>query len=71
MGLFDKIFKKNEAKKIISEGYNELKNFSAKKETKRGYIQAQKILVDYASVKELKKRYIAFDVETTGLSAVT
>lgn len=68
MGLFDKIFKKNEAKKIISEGYNELKNFSVKKETKRGYIQAQKILVDYASVKELKKRYIAFDVETTGLS---
>ena len=68
MGLFDKIFKKNEAKKIISEGCNELKNFSVKKETKRGYIQSQKILVDYASVKELKKRYIAFDVETTGLS---
>ena len=39
-----------------------------KEQIKRGHIGTYKKQVDYDTVKELKERYIAFDVETTGLS---
>lgn len=35
---------------------------------KRGYVSANKILFDNNAVENIKNRYIAFDVETTGLS---
>ena len=81
MGIFDKLFKK---KAIESQQSIPVKQDKQEKTTVnmvtqkaepivkeqliRGYVGTYKKQVDYATVKELKKRYIAFDVETTGLS---
>ena len=79
MGLFDKIFKKKETQRSIPERQVEQEKTIEQKivqkteavikeQIKRGYIGTYKKQVDYDTVKELKERYIAFDVETTGLS---
>ena len=79
MGLFDKLFKKKETQHGISERQVEIEKpieqmtFQKaqpviKEQIKRGHIGTYKKRVDYDTVKELKERYIAFDVETTGLS---
>ena len=79
MGLFDKLFKKKETQHGISERQVEIEKpieqmtFQKaqpviKEQIKRGHIGTYKKQVDYDTVKELKERYIAFDVETTGLS---
>ncbi len=79
MGLFDKLFKKKETQHGISDRQVEIEKpieqmvfqkaqSAIKEQIKRGYIGTYKKQVDYDTVKELKERYIAFDVETTGLS---
>ena len=81
MGLFDKLFgrKTIETKRNVPK--NPVKNFqqvatkvepdieqNVKSEYKRGWVAAYKVQVDDNAIQELKQRYIAFDVETTGLS---
>lgn len=39
-----------------------------KKQLKRGWISVSKMQVNHSAIRELKNRFIAFDVETTGLS---
>ena len=79
MGVFDKIFKKKETQRSIPERQVEQEKTIEQKivqkteavikeQIKRGYIGTYKKQMDYDTVKELKERYIAFDVETTGLS---
>ena len=79
MGLFDKLFKKKETQHGISDRQVETvkpieqmsfqkAQTAIKEQIKRGYIGTYKKQVDYNTVKELKERFIAFDVETTGLS---
>lgn len=79
MGLFDKLFKKKETQHGISDGQVEIEKpieqmtfqksqTEIKEQIKRGYIGTYRKQVDYDTVKELKERYIAFDVETTVLS---
>lgn len=55
-------------RRIDMEIFNKLFKQKAKEPLKRGYVSTYKKQVDYATVEELKKCYIAFDVETTGLS---
>ncbi|MDO5568589.1 MAG: exonuclease domain-containing protein [bacterium] len=61
MGIFN-LFKKN----------NEQENLSVEKEkeVKKGNIELKEIFLNLSSVEILKKKYIAFDVETTGLNPV-
>ena len=79
MGLFDKLFKKKETQRSITERQGEQEKTieqaiiqkaepEIKEQFKRGYIGTYKKQMDYDAVNELKERYIAFDVETTGLS---
>ena len=74
-----KLFKKKETQHGISDGQVEIEKpieqmtfqksqTEIKEQIKRGYIGTYRKQVDYDTVKELKERYIAFDVETTGLS---
>lgn len=75
MRLLDKLLgrKKNDAKgQIILQ--NSMKENIPKNDKitfqkdKRGVVSVNKILIDNYAFKALKQRYIAFDVETTGLS---
>lgn len=75
MGLLDKIFgRKN--KEIKEQSITQVKpseNTFEKKDNekelhKKGKVSALKILVDKIALDAMKERYIAFDVETTGLS---
>ena len=81
MGIFDKLFKKkaiesqqsipvkqDKQEKITVNMVMQKAEPTVKEQLKRGYVGTYKKQVDYATVEELKKRYIAFDVETTGLS---
>lgn len=75
MGLFDKLFgrKKNDTKEQVvfqdSIKENISKNDTNTFQTdKRGFVSANKIQIDNCALKALKQRYIAFDVETTGLN---
>lgn len=79
MGLFDKLFKKKERsiperqveqEKAIEQAIIQKAEPEIKVQFKRGYIGTYKKQMDYDTVNELKCRYIAFDVETTGLSPV-
>lgn len=56
MGIFDILFKKM--------------HIEPKQEIKRGFVSVSKAQLDDNTVGELKKKYIAFDVETTGLSPI-
>lgn len=75
MGLLDKLFgrKKNNTKEQVVF-QNAIKENISKNDTnffqtdKRGFVSANKIQIDNCTLKALKQRYIAFDVETTGLS---
>lgn len=75
MGLFDKLFKrkKNDTEQQVVLQNQKKKNIS-KNDTitfqtdKRGFVSANKIQIDNCDFRTLKQRYIAFDVETTGLS---
>ena len=73
MGLFDKLFKKKETQHGISDRQVETvkpieqmafqkAQTAIKEQIKRGYIGTYKKQVDYNTVKELKERFIAFDV---------
>lgn len=75
MGLFDKLFgrKKNDTEgQVVLQ--NQIKENISKNATntfqtdKRGFVSANKIKIDNYALKALKQRYIAFDVETTGLN---
>ena len=75
MGLFDKLFgrKKNDAEgQVVLQ--NPIKENISKNATntfqtnKKGFVSANKIKIDNYALKALKQRYIAFDVETTGLN---
>lgn len=81
MGIFDKLFKKkaiesqqsipvkqDKQEKTTVNMVTQKAEPTVKEQLIRGYVGTYKKQVDYATVKELKKRYIAFDVETTGLS---
>lgn len=81
MRFLDKFFKKKEVESKQRISNEMIKDFQSvessvmrkeenkvKSQIKRGSIFAHKIQVDDNAVQELKKRYIAFDVETTGLS---
>lgn len=73
MNLLDKIFGR---KKKYNKEQSVQQNFVKKsislddnsQADKRGFVSADKIKVDYNVFNKLKKRYIALDVETTGLS---
>ena len=81
MGLFDKLFGRRTIETKRNVPKNPVKNFqqvatkvepdieqNVKSEYKRGWVAAYKVQVDDNAIQELKQRYIAFDVETTGLS---
>jgi len=66
MELFDKLFRKKvKENKFIEKEVSEIHS-----QCKRGHITTYKTQFNYAAVKELKERYIAFDVETSGLNPV-
>lgn len=54
MGFFDNLFKKKTVDSQV---------------TKRGFVSTSKIQIDYNAIENLTKKYIAFDVETTGLDS--
>lgn len=81
MGIFDKLFKKKviESQQTIPVKQDKQEKNAVnlamqkaeptvKEQLRRGYVGTYKKQVDYTIVKDLKDRYIAFDVETTGLS---
>lgn len=75
MGLFDMLFgrkKKDTEEQAIHQNpmkenlsINDRVTFQS---DKRGFVSAHKIQIDNNALKAFKQRYIAFDVETTGLS---
>lgn len=78
MEIFDKLFKKkaiesqqsipvkqDKQEKTTVNMVTQKAEPTVKEQLIRGYVGTYKKQVDYATVKELKKRYIAFDVETT------
>lgn len=68
MRFFEKLFRK----KTINSGKDNKMQFSETIQTvERGNAVACKIQIDNDTVKNMKNRYISFDVETTGLSAKT
>lgn len=62
MGILDKLFnrKLSEVKKNLLLNQDE--------QSKRGKINICKLQMEYKTIEEIKRRYIAFDIETTGLS---
>ena len=64
MGLFDKLFRR----KATESKFIEKEASVINSKNKRGHITTYKTQLDCVAVKELKKRYIAFDVETSGLN---
>lgn len=60
MGIFD-IFNRNKK----SNELNNVNNLNAK-----GYIECKEVYLYSSIVEMLKKKYIAFDIETTGLNPV-
>ena len=64
MGIFDKFFRR----KATESKFIEKEASVINSKNKRGHITTYKTQLDCVAVKELKKRYIAFDVETSGLN---
>lgn len=72
MGFFDKLFRRKNAmreKKIVSEREDSQLSEIAATEGQRGMVIVNHLSVDDAVAERLLERVIAFDVETTGLSA--
>lgn len=65
MGLFDFLKKKTESKQQLTKTQPELTAIRPNKAV------AEKIEVDVTNAESLRKNFIAFDVETTGLSVTT
>lgn len=81
MGLFDKLFGRKTIETNRNVPKNPVNNVrqvapevkptieqNVKSEYKRGWVATYKVQMDDNTIQELKQRYIAFDVETTGLS---
>ena len=66
MGFFNRLFRKNE-KISLSETNTDIRLNQLNH--RKGNVSAQKIDITPDKLDWVKKRYIAFDVETTGLSA--
>lgn len=64
MGSFDKLFRR----KATESKFIEKEASVINSQYKRGHITTYKTQLDCVAVKELKKRYIAFDVKTSGLN---
>jgi len=78
MGFLDKLLKKKSANSqqnitahpdAISPPAAVAPPVTAPKQIKRGYVRTHKAQIDNATISKLKAKYIAFDVETTGLSS--
>ena len=74
MGFFDKLFgwkKKNQKEEYTNSSVEQKKIYAGDngvyRENTRGSVTGTKTEVNHAVLKALKQRYIAFDVETTGL----
>ncbi len=72
MGFFDKLFRRKKVmqeKKIFLEREDSQLSQIATTEKQRGMVIVNHLSVDDAVAERLLERVIAFDVETTGLSA--
>lgn len=74
MGFFDKLFgwkKKNQKEEYTNSSVEQKKSYAGDngvyRENTRGLVTGTKTEVNHDVLKALKQRYIAFDVETTGL----
>lgn len=74
MGFFDKLFgwkKKNQKEEYTNSSVEQKKRYAGDngvyRENTRGLVTGTKTEVNHDVLKALKQRYIAFDVETTGL----
>ena len=74
MGFFDKLFgwkKKNQKEEYTNSSVEQKKRYAGDngvyRENTRGLVTGTKTEVNHYVLKALKQRYIAFDVETTGL----
>ena len=84
MGLFDFLFKHRkqdsdhskqiQSEKVILESKSPLRTDKVISEPKssfrKGIVSAQKVDLNNFSAKQLREKFIAFDVETTGLNPV-
>lgn len=68
MSFFEKLFKGSWGKKKETQKNGEIQELITFELIKRGVVSTYKIRVDDDTSKSLKQRYIAFDVETTGLN---
>ena len=75
MGLLEKLFgkrkKETEEQVVYQNSVNEnvlINDNNSFQETIRGFVSANKMQIDNNVLNTLRQRYIAFDVETTGLS---
>lgn len=74
--FFDKLFKRNwfrqkqniATQDIENQEIGQIQSLITCKSIKRGFVSTYKIQSHDDAIKSLKKRYIAFDVETTGLN---